>query len=65
MDFESPNGEKIEVLLEARSLAVMTGKSRSEWTHTIAKRKSDLIGGLRRLRGRRVSLTFRTLPVEQ
>ena len=65
MDFESPNGEKIEVLLEARSLAVMTGKSRSEWTHTIAKRKSDLIGGLRRLRGRRVSLTYRTLPVEQ
>jgi alkylated DNA repair dioxygenase AlkB len=65
MDFESPSGEKIEVLLEARSLAVMTGKSRSEWTHTIAKRKSDLIGGLRRLRGRRVSLTYRTLPVEQ
>ena len=64
MDFESASGERIEVVLEVKSLAVMTGKSRSEWTHAIAKRKSDLIGGLRRPRGRRISLTYRTIPID-
>lgn len=65
MDFESPSGVKISVELEVCSLALMTGESRVEWTHTIPKRKSDLVGGLRKTRGRRISLTYRTLPQDQ
>ncbi len=61
MDFRSPNGDETEVLLEVKSLVVMTGESRSAWTHSIARRKSDLIGGLRKPRGRRISLTYRTV----
>jgi len=53
--------EKIEVLLERCSLAVMTGGSRYEWTHEIAKRKVVSDGGLKRQRIRRLSLTFRTI----
>ena len=53
--------KKLEVLLEAKSLAVMTMESRSEWTHEIAKRKVDKIGGLKIARCRRLSLTYRTI----
>lgn len=63
MEFTSPNGEKLEVLLGVRSLAVMKGDSRKTWTHAIPKRKRDIVGGLKRERVRRVSLTFRTLPI--
>jgi len=63
MEFMSPDGEKLEVLLGARSLAVMRGESRNSWTHSIPKRKTDLVGGLKHKRVRRVSLTFRTLPI--
>lgn len=52
---------KLEVFLEARSLALMTGESRYRWTHEISKRRADVEGGLKRLRKRRLSLTFRTL----
>ena len=54
---------KVEVFLEVRSLAVMTGESRYGWTHEIAKRKIDINGGLKKIRKRRLSLTFRTLGV--
>ncbi len=61
MQFAGINDEKIEVLLESRSLAVMTNESRYKWTHGIAKRKSDPVGGLRVQRKRRLSLTYRTI----
>ena len=62
MTFRSPNGlEAIDVLLEKNSLAIMTGASRTEWTHEIKKRSTDKIGGLRIPRIRRLSLTFRTI----
>jgi alkylated DNA repair dioxygenase AlkB len=61
MLFRSPFGDKSEVLLERCSLAVMTGESRYEWTHEIAKRKFEPIGGIKAIRGRRISLTFRTV----
>jgi len=64
MEFASPDGEKLEVLLGIRSLAVMQGESRKTWTHAIPKRKSDMVGGLKQKRVRRVSLTFRTLPID-
>ena len=63
MVFHGPFGEKNEVLLERGSLAVMTGPSRHEWSHEIPKRKSEKVDGLakRVIRGRRLSLTFRTI----
>ena len=48
-----------DLCLPRRSLLVLSGPARYEWTHAIAARKSDLKDGVRRPRGRRVSLTFR------
>jgi alkylated DNA repair dioxygenase AlkB len=61
MSFESKTGVKTDVYLPRRSLVVLTGKSRYEYTHEIAKRKSDRINGDRVQRDTRVSLTFRTV----
>lgn len=51
-------------VLPSRSLAVLSGPARYEWTHEIAKRKSDVINGIRTPRSRRVSLTFRTVNAD-
>jgi len=51
-----------EVLLEPRSLLVLSGESRWAWKHGIPARHSDIWGGRERLRSRRVSLTFRAIP---
>jgi alkylated DNA repair dioxygenase AlkB len=53
--------EKQEVFLEPRSLIILSGPARYEWTHAIPARKSDVVGGFKIERGRRVSLTFRTV----
>ena len=53
--------EKYEQWLERRSVAIMSGPSNKDWTHEIVKRKADVItGGGRRLRKRRISITYRT-----
>lgn len=57
-------GERVEQLLQRRSLLVLTGDARYGWRHGIAARKSDVAGGLRMARGRRVSVTFRLVVVE-
>ena len=49
----------ISVWLPSRSLLVMTGPARYDWTHGIAQRKTDLVDGEVRARGTRTSLTFR------
>lgn len=49
--------QKKEVLLSRRSAIALHGPARYEWKHGIAARKSD--HGIKR--GRRVSLTFRTM----
>lgn len=55
------SGERYEQWLERRSVAVMSGPSNKDWTHEIVKRKADVIqGGGRRLRKRRISITYRT-----
>ena len=41
MDFRHPDGRKIAVFLQRRSLLVMTGESRYLWTHGIAARQFD------------------------
>lgn len=54
-------GEKLSTILEPRSLLILSGAARYEWTHEIPARKSDRVNGERQLRGRRISLTFRTV----
>jgi alkylated DNA repair dioxygenase AlkB len=49
------------VMLPPRSLLVLAGPARSSWTHAILARRSDVSDGVRMMRGRRVSLTFRTM----
>ena len=62
MRFRSRLGtDWVDVTLPERSLVVMTGASRYDYTHEIAPRKSDVIDGVQRLRRRRVSLTFRAV----
>ena len=48
--------------LPPRSALVLSGAARYVYTHGIVSRKGDLVDGEWRLRGRRVSLTFRRLP---
>ncbi|EFN89740.1 Alkylated DNA repair protein alkB-like protein 8 [Harpegnathos saltator] len=54
---------KIDVLLPARSLLIMTGEARYAWTHGISPRHNDVIdtenGSTTQKRGTRVSFTFR------
>ncbi|THV14217.1 alpha-ketoglutarate-dependent dioxygenase AlkB [Rhizobium rhizophilum] len=47
--------------LPPRSLLVLAGPARRDWTHGIPARRSDVIEGMRVMRQRRVSLTFRTM----
>jgi len=53
--------EKHDLYLESRSLIILSGPARYEWTHAIPARKSDVVDGFKIERGRRVSLTFRTV----
>jgi alkylated DNA repair dioxygenase AlkB len=57
----SPSKESESVLLEPRSALVLSGDARQKWTHTIPAREADEWRGIERRRGRRVSLTFRTM----
>ena len=60
VDFARLDGSaRAAVVVPARSLWVASGEARWAWTHGIAARRSDVIEGERRKRGRRVSLTFR------
>ena len=56
-------GEKVDKFLERCSLLVLAGEARKSWTHEIPKRKSDEWAGMRCLRGRRLSVTLRTVLV--
>lgn len=56
-------GEVAEVYLPPNSLLVMTGAARYDWQHGIAPRKSDVVAGQKIGRGRRLSLTLRTVIV--
>jgi len=56
--------EKIPVLLPPKSAVVLKGKSRYDWMHGIPARKSDKIKGIKNMRTRRVSLTFRKIILE-
>ncbi|XP_077154520.1 tRNA (carboxymethyluridine(34)-5-O)-methyltransferase ALKBH8 isoform X2 [Ranitomeya variabilis] len=43
MDFRHPDGTSVPVMVPQRSLLVMSGESRSLWTHGITPRKFDVV----------------------
>ncbi|WP_309574300.1 alpha-ketoglutarate-dependent dioxygenase AlkB [Rhizobium rhizogenes] len=47
------------VLLQPRSGVLLRDSGRYGWTHEIPARKSDIVNGVRTVRTRRISLTFR------
>lgn len=51
-----------ELLLEPKSVLVLSGEARCHWKHGIPARSSDVWRGRTYLRSRRVSLTFRAVP---
>lgn len=59
-------GDVEDLYVQADSLYVMTGDARYQWTHEMPSRKSDKVNGERIKRGRRVSVTFRSVmsPLE-
>jgi len=60
MDFTNQiTAIKLPVLLAPRSIVILKGDSRYNWTHGIAARKTDNFQGQQYPRKRRVSLTFR------
>lgn len=64
MELANPKtGEKKSIVLEDRSLIVLSGPARYEWQHAIPARKSDIINGVKTERTRRVSLTFRNVTL--
>lgn len=65
LNFErEPNSKnKIPLLLEQKSLLVMTGESRFNWFHGIPSRKNDTFNGAKHKRGRRISITFRKVKL--
>jgi alkylated DNA repair dioxygenase AlkB len=48
------------LLLEPRSLLILTDAARYDWEHGIASRKKDIWHDVPISRGRRLSITFRT-----
>lgn len=65
MDFAKVRStEKEQVLLEPRSLVVISDEARYCWTHGIASRKSDIFNELKFDRKLRISLTFRKVHFE-
>ena len=62
MDFRHrPTGRRERLLLERRSLLVLSDEARYEWERGIAPRKKDEWQGLPLVRSRRLSVTFRFL----
>jgi alkylated DNA repair dioxygenase AlkB len=53
--------QKTDLVLEPRSLLILSGEARHVWTHAIPARKSDMVNGQKQPRSRRLSLTFREM----
>jgi alkylated DNA repair dioxygenase AlkB len=51
-----------ELLLEPRSVLILSGEARWAWMHEIPARSVDIWHGQEKPRSRRVSLTFRVIP---
>ncbi|XP_017775978.1 PREDICTED: alkylated DNA repair protein alkB homolog 8 [Nicrophorus vespilloides] len=65
MDFRHRNGKHLPVFVPRRSLTIMNGESRYDWTHGITPRKLDVVPSEKGItaneRGVRVSFTFRRI----
>jgi len=65
MEFrKAGQSERLDHLLEPRSLLILSGEARYGWKHGIAARKTDVVDGVKRPRARRMSLTFRTVVIQ-
>jgi len=63
MRFSRPDSDAVhDLLLEPRSVLVLSGDVRWQWKHGIPARTADLWKGRELIRSRRVSLTFRAVP---
>ena len=58
---EKKTGMRSDVHLAPRSVIALRDAARYAFTHEIPPRLSDVVNGERRLRGRRLSITFRTV----
>ena len=62
MEFRhAQDGRREALLLERRSLLVLSDDARYQWQHGIARRKNDLWQGIKIPRARRLSVTYRSL----
>jgi len=65
MKFEKfSSTKKGSMMLAPRSLLVLSDEARYDWMHSIPACKEDLFNGEHLPRDRRVSLTFRTVIME-
>lgn len=55
--------EKVNILLEPRSLLVLTSDARYLWTHSFKKGKMQKFNGEKSIRSKRISLTFREVTI--
>lgn len=62
MEFSKEDRVTEELLLEPRSVLLLSGEARWDWKHGIPARMADIVEGRERRRERRVSLTFRVMP---
>ena len=66
MDFRrKADGQLRTVILERRSLFVLTKDARFKWTHAIPGRLTDKLDGATLERTRRLSITFRTVIIDR
>jgi alkylated DNA repair dioxygenase AlkB len=56
-------GDRIDLYVEPRSVYIMEGEARYHWKHEMVARKSDTIDGKKIPRGRRISITFRSVSL--
>jgi alkylated DNA repair dioxygenase AlkB len=65
MDFiNCKTKQKVEVMMEPRSLVIINGEARHMWTHGIAQRKADVFSNQKINRSLRISLTFRKVVLK-
>jgi alkylated DNA repair dioxygenase AlkB len=60
MDFRRPPAtQRVPLLLQRRSLIILSDEARYDWQHGIARRRNDIWHGMKIPRARRLSVTFR------
>jgi len=55
------DSSEYDLYVKANSVYIMSGESRYKWKHEMISRKSDVLDGKKIQRGRRISITFRTV----